>query len=178
MTGDAVTGPYVETECPECDGEGVFKYVPPDEPFLHDFYQGVVVNYGKIAIDRFGRRLKMRLDLVNKSPTGFEWGYCGSGPWQLALALLADAFYLNAGIGGPEVRERAAVRMYGEFVRHVVVRLPGRFGWQIHHKVIESFYDKFSANYPGTEPWPIGDRRAEWQEWYNSCELAGWIVCG
>jgi hypothetical protein len=35
--------------------------------------------------------LPLRLDLANHSPTGFEWGYAGSGPAQLALALLADA---------------------------------------------------------------------------------------
>lgn len=35
--------------------------------------------------------LKTRLDLRKHSPTGFEWGYAGSGPAQLALALLADA---------------------------------------------------------------------------------------
>jgi hypothetical protein len=28
----------------------------------------------------------------NHSPTGFEWGYSGSGPSQLALALLLDNF--------------------------------------------------------------------------------------
>ena len=38
--------------------------------------------------------------LVNHSPSGFEWGYGGSGPAQLALALLLDytgddAFALN-----------------------------------------------------------------------------------
>ena len=27
---------------------------------------------------------------MNHSPTGFEWGYSGSGPAQLALALLLD----------------------------------------------------------------------------------------
>ena len=37
-----------------------------------------------------GRRLNPRLDLWNHSPTGFEWGYSGSGPAQLALAILAD----------------------------------------------------------------------------------------
>lgn len=37
-----------------------------------------------------GRPLNPRLDLWNHSPTGFEWGYGGSGPAQLALALLAD----------------------------------------------------------------------------------------
>ncbi len=37
-----------------------------------------------------GRRLNPRFDLWNHSPTGFEWGYGGSGPAQLALAILAD----------------------------------------------------------------------------------------
>lgn len=29
-------------------------------------------------------------EIINKSPTGFSWGYQGSGPHQLALALLLD----------------------------------------------------------------------------------------
>jgi hypothetical protein len=37
------------------------------------------------------RPLRIRLDLENHSPTGFNWGYGGSGPAQLAIALLADA---------------------------------------------------------------------------------------
>jgi hypothetical protein len=35
--------------------------------------------------------LNPRHDLRNHSPDGFEWGYAGSGPAQLALALCADA---------------------------------------------------------------------------------------
>ncbi len=38
-----------------------------------------------------GMKLPLRLDLYNHSPTGFDWGYGGSGPSQLALAILADA---------------------------------------------------------------------------------------
>ena len=34
--------------------------------------------------------LKPRTDLRNHSPDGFNWGYQGSGPAQLALALLCD----------------------------------------------------------------------------------------
>jgi Family of unknown function (DUF6166) len=34
--------------------------------------------------------LRLRFDLRNHSPTGPEWGYGGSGPAQLALALAAD----------------------------------------------------------------------------------------
>lgn len=41
--------------------------------------------------DKVTRKLDPRLDLDNHSPDGFEWGYGGSGPAQLALALLADA---------------------------------------------------------------------------------------
>ena len=37
-----------------------------------------------------GKPLNPRHDLCNHSPDGFEWGYGGSGPAQLALALLAD----------------------------------------------------------------------------------------
>jgi Family of unknown function (DUF6166) len=36
------------------------------------------------------RGLDPRYDLRSHSPTGFEWGYSGSGPAQLALALAAD----------------------------------------------------------------------------------------
>lgn len=38
-----------------------------------------------------GAPLPVRLELANHSPTGFEWGYRGSGPAQLAVALLAHA---------------------------------------------------------------------------------------
>ena len=41
--------------------------------------------------DGVRKELPLRLDLSNHSPTGFEWGYGGSGPAQLALALLAHA---------------------------------------------------------------------------------------
>jgi hypothetical protein len=34
------------------------------------------------------RVLPLFLDEVNHSPTGFEWGYGGSGPAQLAYAML------------------------------------------------------------------------------------------
>lgn len=36
------------------------------------------------------RTLPLKLELRNHSPTGFEWGYAGSGPAQLALAICAD----------------------------------------------------------------------------------------
>lgn len=46
-----------------------------------------------VSVKANGEKLSPRqsLKIVNHSPSGFEWGYCGSGPSQLALALLLDA---------------------------------------------------------------------------------------
>jgi hypothetical protein len=56
------------------------------------FYVGRREPDGKCRVVIDGTtRLKLRLDLASHSPTGFEWGYGGSGPAQLALAILADA---------------------------------------------------------------------------------------
>jgi hypothetical protein len=62
------------------------------------------------------RPLPLRLDLANKSPTGFSWGYSGSGPAQLALALLADV------IGDDE-----ALKMYQSFKSYFVAVLPAEW---------------------------------------------------
>ena len=60
------------------------------------------------------RSLLPRLDLRNHSPTGFEWQYAGSGPPQLALAILADL------LGD----DRDAQMRYQRFKFAVVARLP------------------------------------------------------
>jgi hypothetical protein len=66
------------------------------------------------------RPLNPRLDLWNHSPTGFEWGYGGSGPAQLALALLADH------LGDDE----ESMSLYQSFKFAVVAKLPKR-GWTL-----------------------------------------------
>lgn len=65
--------------------------------------------------------LPMRLDLWNHSPTGFEWGYSGSGPAQLALALLADA-------SGDDT---LASRMHQRFKADFVAKLPRNAAWTL-----------------------------------------------
>jgi hypothetical protein len=78
-------------------------------------YQGVRQGYAAIVtVD--GRRLNPRLDLWNHSPTGFEWGYGGSGPAQLALAILAD----HCG------NDEQAFNFHHRFKWAVVAELPGR----------------------------------------------------
>lgn len=61
------------------------------------------------------RALNPRHDLRNHSPDGFQWGYGGSGPAQLALALCADA--LND--------DERAQRQYQTFKANVVARITG-----------------------------------------------------
>ena len=68
-----------------------------------------------------GRLLDPRLDLYNHSPTGFEWGYCGSGPAQLALAILAEH------LGD----DRQAFNLYQRFKWAVIAELPRKRSWTL-----------------------------------------------
>jgi hypothetical protein len=72
--------------------------------------------------------LPLRLDLWNHSPTGFAWGYQGSGPAQLALAILAHFF-------GPG-REQLATRLHQPFKRAFVAQLPQDHPWHIDYSAI------------------------------------------
>jgi hypothetical protein len=66
-----------------------------------------------------GDSLDCRYDLLSASPSGFEYGYGGSGPAQLAIAMLAHAF-----------DDEFAKRHYQQFKREVVAELP-ESGWKL-----------------------------------------------
>lgn len=68
-----------------------------------------------------GDELPARLDLANHSPTGFSWGYDGSGPAQLALALLAHASRDDA----------QALRLYQAFKTDTIAQLDQDRGWKL-----------------------------------------------
>lgn len=55
-----------------------------------------------------------RLDLFPHSPNGFDWGHRGSGPAQLALAILADHLPSD---------ENRALAHYQRFKERVIARL-------------------------------------------------------
>ncbi len=65
------------------------------------------------------RPLPLRLDLRNHSPSGFEWSYGGSGPAQLALALVADC--CGDAAAEPRIYQR---------VKRLVAALPHE-GWTL-----------------------------------------------
>jgi len=79
--------------------------------------------------------LPPQLRLRNHSPTGFSWGYGGSGPAQLALAILVDYFknkpkeFVQDRLQETpfdkilEPHERLAVQLYQDFKFKVIGRL-------------------------------------------------------
>ena len=88
-------------------------------------YEGRREGYAVIVTVN-GRRLNPRHDLWNHSPTGFEWGYGGSGPAQLALALLAD--HLED--------EQEVLNLYQRFKWTVIAALP-RHHWKLTSRQID-----------------------------------------
>ena len=86
------------------------------------------------------RLLPPRLDLWNHSPTGLEWGYLGSGPAQLALAILADC-------AGDDIYAKG---MHQRFKMDCVGSLP-REGWILLEENIQSWVND--------HPLGIEDRR-------------------
>lgn len=89
-------------------------------------YEGFRTKAGAIVtVD--GELLDLRLDLHNHSPTGFEWGYPGSGPAQLALAILAD--HLRD--------DEQAMNLHQRFKWAVVAELPKQ-KWTLTSKQIET----------------------------------------
>lgn len=79
------------------------------------------------------RTLRRRDDLMNHSPTGFEWGYEGSGPAQLALALLAHHTQDDA----------KAVSLHQAFKRDIVGNF-ARSGWNLAASEIDAWLTKHS----------------------------------
>jgi hypothetical protein len=114
-----------------------------------------------------GKPLNPRLDLFNHSPTGFEWGYSGSGPAQLALAILVDhcrhvvaELYEQTGQamtldGDPLSRADAlravddmAIRGHQHFKALVVAGLP-RDGWALGASDVSEALRQISAKVAG-----------------------------
>lgn len=79
----------------------------------------------EVTVD--GDALDKRYDLLSASPSGFEWAYGGSGPAQLAIALLAHA-----------IDDETACHYYQRFKQEVVAELP-EDGWRLTSDDIETW---------------------------------------
>lgn len=108
-------------------------------------YHGLPGGIVRVNHDLGGYELPSRLDLANHSPTGFAWGYAGSGPAQLALALLCD-YFSNEGDLTREQAETQAFEWYQRFKFQVVAGLPVGQPWQIATPDIEQALAEMSAH--------------------------------
>ncbi len=81
------------------------------------------VDWEVCYVDGRGRPfvLDPRHDLANHSPDGFAWGYAGSGPAQLALALLAHHLSDDA----------EALRLYQLFKAAVIAAMDMESDWTL-----------------------------------------------
>lgn len=70
--------------------------------------------------------LSPRRDIYDHSPDGFSWGYGGSGPAQLALALTADVLQ----------DDNRATRLYQSLKRTFVAGIDGEHSWSISESAL------------------------------------------
>ena len=118
-----------ELEFQAGDIPGLFEDGTKDEAAPEKTYHGtranvgcaVRVNQSRGMEDLADYPLPERQDLISHSPDGLAWGYPGSGPAQLAMALLADL------TGNGEY----AVRHHQKLKRDVIARILGD-RWTIH----------------------------------------------
>jgi hypothetical protein len=68
---------------------------------------------GDVFVNRTHLKAAKSQKVINHSPTGFAWGYGGSGPAQLALAILLAC-----------CPKDVAIRNYQRFKREVIAGLP------------------------------------------------------
>lgn len=95
--------------------------------------------------------------VVCHSPTGFEWGYHGSGPADLALSILHDYLFragmalrvqsMPEAIPGRKLRERLADMLHQSFKADVVAQLPHE-GWRLTGAEVASWLGRAGVIVP------------------------------
>ena len=69
------------------------------------------------------------------SPDGFNWGYCGSGPADLALSILTDYFG----------KDSEAVSYYQDFKSDIIAALPIDENWILEEKEIIAWWKGYKS---------------------------------
>lgn len=127
---DSITDPDISLTLSRCFGD--FKQIPGNDPACGLAFVGYSVwrreengdgNLGdqQVFVIRNGqvRLLPLPNDLRNHSPDGFSWGYSGSGPAQLSLAMLMQA-----------LDDWSRVQhIYQAFKERFIARIPQHVNW-------------------------------------------------
>lgn len=89
----------------------------------------------KISDDNTFTELDPCFEYVNHSPDGFEWGYEGSGPAQLAFAIVFDHLCFNMKFTTEDAK-RETFRLYQDFKRRVVAHLGDQ--WRLTKEKVQA----------------------------------------
>jgi Family of unknown function (DUF6166) len=94
-------------------------------------YRGIRLALGGtlVTVDGGPLNLAPSLDIWCHSPTGFDWGYSGSGPAQLALAILLDV----------TAAEWVAVALHQRFKAELVAKWDRKEDWTLTSAVVISW---------------------------------------
>lgn len=99
-------------------------------------------------------RVPLRHHVVH-SPTGFECGYGGSGPADLARCILIDYYGFSADIGSR--RDLVLPVSYQDFKFAVVAKLPRDEDWTITVAEVEAWVESQRVTDPEDEACTCGD---------------------
>lgn len=89
------------------------------------YFRGTIDGNQNATVLKNGKPMNLHLNLWNHSPTGFSWGYYGSGPTQLSLCILYE-FAKDTGIMNP--KEFAETHMY-KFKEDLISKIPMDAEW-------------------------------------------------
>ena len=114
----------------------------------HDALPGVpFTEVTKVMLCQDGVTIQPLGHVIRHSPTGFEWGYAGSGPADLALSIMCDHLGLcgrgrfSEVLVDGEGREVEGEPPYQRFKFARVARLPRLGTWQIAGDAVAQFLD-------------------------------------
>jgi hypothetical protein len=93
------------------------------------------------------RELPLHLEIYNHSPTGFSWGYNGSGPAQTALAICYDHILYQTG-GDREIARERALDIHQRFKTMVVALWDKDQNWVITSDVVERAFTYIERGIP------------------------------
>lgn len=107
---------------------------------ISGYREGQAEELGECVVTIDGQPLDLALDVYPHSPDGFEWGYHGSGPAQLALAIMVEFFKRTI----PDVRlaKALAIRFYQRFKSDVIARFDSDASWTLTGATIQTWLYK------------------------------------
>ncbi|MDP9439574.1 MAG: hypothetical protein M3P49_12675 [Actinomycetota bacterium] len=104
-------------------------------------YRGRIGERGERAVEVVGEDGIYRplYHVVHHSPTGFAWGYSGSGPADLALSILADALWERPRPEDLRVGRSLASQHHQDYKRACIAPLAGDASFSIRAEDVEAW---------------------------------------